>query len=89
MKCNGGEAVVQILKANGIDRVFGLLGGSMLELFDAIYHDPGIEYIGARDERAAAHMADAPGAAKVGNLGVIGATGRQRAVAGKAVESGE
>ena len=55
----GGEAAYRILKANGIDTVFGLLGGSMLELYDAMYHGGDIAYVGARDERAAGHMADA------------------------------
>ena len=59
MKVNGGEALYQVLLANEIDTVFGLLGGSMLELYDAIYRNEGIQYVGARDERAAAHMADA------------------------------
>jgi acetolactate synthase-1/2/3 large subunit/sulfoacetaldehyde acetyltransferase len=58
MKVNGGVAVYQVLVANGIETVFGLLGGSMLELYDAIYRNQGLRYIGARDERAAAHMAD-------------------------------
>ncbi|QFT74947.1 thiamine pyrophosphate-binding protein [Ruegeria sp. THAF33] len=56
---NGGEAVYRVLKANDIDTVFGLLGGSMLELFDAMYKGGEIAYVGARDERAAGHMADA------------------------------
>ncbi len=56
---NGGEAVYRVLKANGIDTVFGLLGGSMLELYDAMYAGGEISYVGARDERAAGHMADA------------------------------
>lgn len=55
----GGEAAYRILKANGIDTVFGLLGGSMLELYDAMYHGGDIAYVGARDERASGHMADA------------------------------
>lgn len=58
-KINGGEAAYRVLKAAGIRTVFGLLGGSMLELFDAMHQDQGISYIGARDERAAGHMADA------------------------------
>jgi len=58
-KITGGEAVYRVLKAAGVKTVFGLLGGSMLELYDAIYKDGGIGYIGARDERAAGHMADA------------------------------
>lgn len=56
---NGGEAVYRVLKANGIDTVFGLLGGSMLELYDAMHQGGEIAYVGARDERAAGHMADA------------------------------
>ena len=55
---NGGEAVYRVLKANGINTVFGLLGGSMLELYDAMYKGGDIAYVGARDERASGHMAD-------------------------------
>ena len=67
---NGGEAVYRVLKANGIDTVFGLLGGSMLELFDAMYQGGEIAYIGSRDERAAGHMADA-WARMTGKPGVV------------------
>ena len=56
---NGGAAVARVLARAGVGHVFGLLGGSMLELYDALYHSEDIRYIGARDERAAAHMADA------------------------------
>ncbi|MGB0968969.1 MAG: thiamine pyrophosphate-binding protein, partial [Halocynthiibacter sp.] len=66
----GGEAAYNVLKANGIDTVFGLLGGSMLELYDAMYHDGAISYVGARDERAAGHMADA-WARMTGKPGVV------------------
>lgn len=55
----GGEAVYRVLRGAGVETVFGLLGGSMLELYDAIHRNGGIAYIGARDERAAGHMADA------------------------------
>lgn len=66
----GGEAVYRVLKANGIDTVFGLLGGSMLELYDAMYQGGKIAYVGARDERAAGHMADA-WARMTGKPGVV------------------
>ncbi len=56
---SGGDAVYRILKDTGITTVFGLLGGSMLELFDAMHRHGEITYVGARDERAAGHMADA------------------------------
>ncbi len=66
---NGGAAAVEVLKAAGVKTVFGLLGGSMLELFDAL-HGSGISYVGARDERAAGHMADA--AARItGGPGIV------------------
>ena len=55
----GGEAAYRVLCANGIKTVFGLLGGSMLELYDAMHIGGGIAYVGARDERSAGHMADA------------------------------
>ncbi|WP_164658446.1 thiamine pyrophosphate-binding protein [Tropicibacter sp. Alg240-R139] len=69
-KITGGEAAYRVLKANGIDTVFGLLGGSMLELYDAMYKDGAIAYVGARDERAAGHMADA-WARMTGKPGVV------------------
>ena len=56
---SGGAAVVEVLRQAKVDHVFGLLGGSMLELYDAMQGRSDIAYIGARDERAAAHMADA------------------------------
>ena len=67
---NGGEAAYRVLKANGIDTVFGLLGGSMLELYDAMYQGGDVAYVGARDERAAGHMADA-WARMTGKPGVV------------------
>jgi len=56
---NGGEAVYRVLRDQGVKTVFGLLGGSMLELYDAIHGGGDVAYVGARDERAAGHMADA------------------------------
>ena len=55
----GGEAVYRVLRDHGVKTVFGLLGGSMLELYDSMYAGGEIAYVGARDERAAGHMADA------------------------------
>ena len=58
-RLQAGAAAVAVLRQAGIDCVFGLLGGSMLELYDAIGAAPDIAYIGARHECAAGHMADA------------------------------
>ena len=58
-KMTGGEAVCRQLTACGVTSVFGVIGGSMLELYDSIYRGDTIRYIGARDERSAGIMADA------------------------------
>ncbi|NNE79198.1 MAG: thiamine pyrophosphate-binding protein [Silicimonas sp.] len=58
-KITGGEAVYRVLRDQGVETVFGLLGGSMLELYDAMLAGGDVNYVGARDERAAGHMADA------------------------------
>ena len=58
-KVTGGAAAAAVLREAGVTQTFGLLGGSMLELFDAIQAADDLAYIGARDERAAGHMADA------------------------------
>ncbi|MGE3065626.1 MAG: thiamine pyrophosphate-binding protein [Hyphomicrobiaceae bacterium] len=56
---NGGAAVVEALRAARVRHVFGLLGSSTMELYDALYDAKDITYIGVRDERAGTHMADA------------------------------
>ena len=55
----GGEAVYRQLSACGVTAAFGVIGGSMLELYDSIHRGGEIRYIGARDERSAGLMADA------------------------------
>jgi acetolactate synthase-1/2/3 large subunit len=52
----GGEAIVQGLKASGVDTVFGLPGAQIYGLFDA-FHQGGMRVIGARHEQACGYMA--------------------------------
>lgn len=54
----GGQAVVEVLKAEGVTHVFGLIGSATMELFDALYDAEDIRFIGVRDERTGVHMAD-------------------------------
>ncbi len=61
MKMNGGRAAVEALRVAGVDRIFGLMGSSTLDLYDALYDAKDIRHIGVRDERAGTHMADAYG----------------------------
>lgn len=50
MKMSGGRAAVAALKAAGVDRIFGLMGSSTLDMYDALYDEKHIRHIGVRDE---------------------------------------
>jgi thiamine pyrophosphate-dependent acetolactate synthase large subunit-like protein len=52
-----GDRIVQALEANGVTVVFGLIGSSTLEIFDALGRSS-IRFIGVRDERSGVAMAD-------------------------------
>ena len=66
----GAEAVVEMLKAHGVQVVFGLCGDTSLPFYDALARLPhGMKHVLTRDERHAAYMAD--GYARVsGKVGV-------------------
>lgn len=66
----GAEAVVEMLKAHGVEILFGLCGDTSLPFYDALARLPhGMRHVLARDERSAAYMAD--GYARVsGKVGV-------------------
>lgn len=55
---NGGEAVIAALRSADVSHVFGLLGSTTMEVYDALYDCVDIKYVGVRDERAGVHMAD-------------------------------
>lgn len=55
---NGAAAVLAALERQGVDTVFGLPGGAIMPIYDAIYDSP-IRHILMRHEQAAAHAADA------------------------------
>ena len=54
----GGQAAVQSIKKEKVKHVFGLIGSATMEMFDALYHEKNIKFIGVRDERTGTHMAD-------------------------------
>src|SRR5437870_6562765 len=62
----GGRAVVDLLKAEGVRYIFGIVGSTFLDVLDALYDDRSIEYINVRHEQAGAFMAD--GLARVTGL---------------------
>ena len=54
----GGQAAVKSLKKEKVKYIFGLIGSSTMEIFDALYHEKKIKFIGVKDERTGTHMAD-------------------------------
>ncbi len=71
-RMTGAQAVLECLKREGVDVVFGLPGGVLLPLYDAIYSSD-IRHILVRHEQGAAHMADGYARA-TGKVGVCIAT---------------
>lgn len=57
MRLTGGEILVESLKKEGVDTIFGYPGGAVLPIYDALY-DADIQHILTRHEQAAAHAAD-------------------------------
>lgn len=74
MKLTGAEIVVECLKEQGVDTVFGYPGGTILNVYDALYqHSNEITHILTSHEQGAAHAADGYARA-TGKAGVCLAT---------------
>ncbi|MDE7113483.1 MAG: acetolactate synthase large subunit, partial [Acetatifactor sp.] len=74
MLLNGSEIVVECLKEQGVDTVFGYPGGAILNIYDALYqHSDEIRHILTSHEQGAAHAADGYARA-TGRVGVCLAT---------------
>ena len=69
----GAEMVVKSLSALKVKYIFGYPGGSVLDIYDAIFQQDEIEHILVRHEQAATHMADGYTRA-TGEVGVVLAT---------------
>jgi thiamine pyrophosphate-dependent acetolactate synthase large subunit-like protein len=54
----GAQLLVDALKANGVDTIFGVPGIHNLAIYDALVDEPAIRVVTTRDERGAGHMAD-------------------------------
>lgn len=74
MQLSGSEIVVECLKEQGVDTVFGYPGGTILNVYDALYkHSNEITHILTSHEQGAAHAADGYARA-TGKVGVCMAT---------------
>ena len=69
-RMNGAQIVVEALKRQGVEYIFGYPGGACMPIFDALVDAPEQKIILVRHEQGATHMAD--GYAKVtGKTGVV------------------
>ncbi|MCR5356211.1 MAG: biosynthetic-type acetolactate synthase large subunit [Lachnospiraceae bacterium] len=73
MQLSGSEIVIECLKEQGVDTVFGYPGGTILNIYDALYKHPEIKHILTSHEQGAAHAADGYARA-TGRVGVCMAT---------------
>ena len=73
MKMSGSKIVIECLKKEEVRVIFGVPGGAIMPLYDALYSEPSIRHILTRHEQGAAHAADGYARA-TGRVGVCMAT---------------
>ena len=54
----GAEMVVEALKDQGVDTLFGYPGGAVLPIYDAIFHQNSVRHVLVRHEPGAGHAAE-------------------------------
>lgn len=69
----GAEMVIEALKDNGVEHIFGYPGGAVLPIYDEIFQQDAIEHILVRHEQGAGHAAEGY-ARSTGKVGVVLAT---------------
>jgi len=86
VELSGGEILIQFLKDEGVEYVFGYPGGSVLHIYDALYGQDDLKHILVRHEQAATHAADgyARATGKPGVVLVTSGPGATNAVTGVA-----
>ena len=72
-KIKGAEVIMECLRKEGVEIIFGYPGGANLPMYDALKKYPDIRHVLARHEQGAAHAADAY-ARISGKAGVVWAT---------------
>ena len=58
MKLSGSEIIIECLKKEGVDFIFGYPGGAVLHIYDALFNTDKIKHILVRHEQGATHAAD-------------------------------
>lgn len=57
-RMKAGEAVIELLRQEGVSKIFGIVGSSFLDVLDPLYDRDDMEFVGVRHEQGAALMAD-------------------------------
>ena len=57
-RMKAGEAVIELLRQEGVSHIFGIVGSSFLDILDPLYDRNDIQFVGVRHEQGAALMAD-------------------------------
>ena len=57
-KLKAGDAVIELLRQEGVSHIFGIVGSSFLDILDPLYDRDDISFVGVRHEQGAALMAD-------------------------------
>lgn len=80
MQLTGSQVIIECLKEQGVDTVFGYPGGAILNVYDELYKHPEIKHVLTSHEQGASHAADGY-ARSTGKVGVCLATsGRVRQI---------
>ncbi|MFA6052045.1 MAG: biosynthetic-type acetolactate synthase large subunit, partial [Methylobacter sp.] len=84
MELNGAQIVIQSLKDEGVEFIFGYPGGAVLHLYDAIFQQDDVKHILVRHEQGATHAADgyARATGKPGVVLVTSGPGATNAITG-------
>lgn len=73
MQLTGSQIIIECLKEQGVDTVFGYPGGAILNVYDELYKHPEIKHVLTSHEQGASHAADGY-ARRTGKVGVCFAT---------------
>ena len=58
MKLTGAQILIKMIKAEGVDTIFGYPGGAVIDIYDALAKQEGLKHILVRHEQGAVHAAD-------------------------------
>ncbi len=83
-KMTGAQIIIEALKREGVEIIFGYPGGAVIDIYDELYRTPEIKHVLVRHEQGAAHAADgfARSTGKVGVCLVTSGPGATNTVTG-------